>query len=547
LPELRKLVALVGDVLNEFEPAATPAPVVPEPAVLPFKAQTRRSFSRRRQWSALAAAACLLLTLGLAAYLPFSPSDASRRAEGPVAPPAPETTFAKADSLPAPVHLRGGPSPGVPGEIPGPDRELEWKVASADREVVNLEKQGEVQKARKLAEETAATVNEAALRLQKDGYLARAEPLLANTHELCQKTLGPDHPETRRTGTNHAMTYQAAVTAPAQDGKPAEAAGATGVILPPPTGGARPQIPWPGETVFAAKVAPGVRVVADLTSPKAEQAKEAAALRDRLDRRDPRQLKTQVVPVLTEALKKASSPQERETLARTLGHLGPAARDAVPVLTEYLQKSSEPREQEAILTALGQMGPAAREAAPALVESLYNNNAAARQCAAEALVRMGPAARGALPALNKRAESKDQVAQDVVRRLEGHEGRIGVCDDCDCFSVHALGSTLRQIHTLAETSGVEVLVETAPTLAAEKKADERAKEVGVRGVYLLMARDNPAVQVSVSPALQQEGLTAERVRAAVEPRLKEHNFDKALVDGVGAVAHFEQGRRDKKR
>jgi hypothetical protein len=286
-----------------------------------------------------------------------------------------------------------------------------------------------------------------------------------------------------------------------------------------------------------------MRVVAD-NAPKMMEAKvtqAAGTLRDRLDRRSAQQLKAQVVPVLTEALKKASSPRERETLARTLGHLGPAAREAVPVLTECLQKSTEPREQQAILVALGQMGPAARDAAPALVDSLQNQNVDARRYAAEALVRLGPAARGAVPALNQRAQVKDEVAQDVLRRLEGHEGRIGVCDDCDCFSVQALGESLRRIHTLAESSGIEVLVETVPALAADKqKAEERARELGVRGVYVRMSRDIPAVQVSVSPALQKRGLTPDRLQKVVEPRLKANQFDQALAEGVGEVARFQQ-------
>ena len=114
------------------------------------------------------------------------------------------------------------------------------------------------------------------------------------------------------------------------------------------------------------------------------------------------------------------------------------------------------------------------------------------------------------------------------------------------FSVQALRVSLPEIYSLAESSGVEVLVETVPTLAAERKSDDRARELGVRGVYLRLARDVPAVEVSVSPGLQKQGLTAERVRAAVEPRLKENHFDQALVEGVREVVRFEQTRRERK-
>jgi hypothetical protein len=279
---------------------------------------------------------------------------------------------------------------------------------------------------------------------------------------------------------------------------------------------------------------------------KGEYARQAAyALRARMDRQSPRQLQTSVVPVLTQALKKAASPQERETWARTLGNLGPVARQSVPVLTECLQKVTDPRERQALVIALGQMGPAAEAAAPVLVDSLRCENPETRRYAAEAIVRMGPAARNAVPALNKWAKA-DEMAKDVLRRIQGHEGRIGVTDACDCFSVHALRVSLREIHTLASTDGVEVLVETAPTLTADKEADQRARDLGVRGVYVLLGRDVPAVQVSVSDPLQKQGLTPDRVRAAVEPRLREKDFDTALVEGVRTVARFEQSLKEKK-
>ncbi len=553
LPELRKLVDLVGDVLNEFEPAAAPAPAVPEPVVLSFKARSsRRSLgSFLRQRSVVAAAACLLLTLGLVASLRFVPLPTSdpgtfAQVSTPTDPPAGDSGFARAGlrSSPPPPRAESFP-PGVPVTVVS-NRELA-ALAVAEGSAEDLEKKGQVREARQLVEKTAATVNQIAMQLQKDGDLVGAEPLWSNTHELCKRKLGPDHPETQCAGRNLVLTYQVAVNTPPTDGKAAYPFNPPKAPAGIPT--ARAQVPYPGEKGYlppAAAVSAKTVVADSALGREAKVAQAADTLRDKLERRDPRQLKTRVVPLLTEALKRAASPQEREALARTLGHLGPTARQAVPVLTAYLRKSNEPREQQAILIALGQMGPAARDAAPVLVEWLSNADTAARLYAAEAIVRLGPAARGALPALNKRAEAKDAVVQDVLRRIEGHEGRIGICDECDCFSVQALGESLRQIHTLAESSGVEVLVETAPTLAADRKADERAREIGVRGVCILLAHDAPAVQVSVSPALQKQGLTADRVRAAVEPCLKENNFDKALVEAVAEVARFEKARPDRK-
>jgi hypothetical protein len=552
LPELRKLMNLVGDVLNEFEPTAAPAPVVPEPMVLSLPARPKRRLfrSRLQQWSVLAAAACLLLTLGLLLARTFGPSSSipSGESVAQVAPkPQPE-----ADSLPGSALGReresetrflgtGSPPPTAP--LPGPpsqkvisDREL-LQLAQVDRSAEDLEKQGRRREAQQLVEHTADEVNRVALRLQQEGDLVQAEPLLLGTHSLCCKRLGPDHPQTQRSRSNLVLTYQVALNAPAQDGtKPDPRAPGSVPAL-------RGQIPLPGENLYghAKTPAPG-----HFARAKAEVQKAADTLRLCLYRRSARQLRTTVVPVLTEALKLAASPQDRESLAATLGHLGPAARDAVPLLAECLRKSTDTHEQQVILIALGQMGPSAREAVPALVESLRNRDAETRRCAVEAIVRLGPAARGAVPILNKRAEDKDEVAQEVLRRLEGYECRIGVCDDCDCFSVQALGESLRRIHTLAESSGVEVLVETTPTLAADRKSDDRARELGVRGVYVLMGRDIPAVQVSLSQALQKQGLSADRVRAAVEPRLKDGDFDQALIEGVREVDRFKHTRPDRK-
>jgi len=75
-PDLRVLTELVSDVLNEFEPLTATPPVPPpvqqseatRPRLLPFTGQPklRRSFlTRVRRYGALAAAACLLLALGV--------------------------------------------------------------------------------------------------------------------------------------------------------------------------------------------------------------------------------------------------------------------------------------------------------------------------------------------------------------------------------------------------------------------------------------------------------------------------------------------------
>jgi hypothetical protein len=476
----------------------------------------------------LLAAACLLLALGVALPRSGGLADALPGVQVAVAPadaPLQRTAFkATADRLPPASRPQAFFAEGAP------ERDAEVQLALVDKSVETLEKQGRVREAQQLVEHAAANVNRLAVRLQGT-ELARAEPLLANTHELCQKTLGPRHPETMRTLNNLAGVYQVAVNSvPAAEGNSTFLYERT---LPP-----APQHP---------ATTPGAREMAMARAKVA--AMPAVALGDRIARQSPRALQTSVIPVLTEALRQAATPQERETLARSLGRLGPAAREAVPVLTDYLRKASDPGERQALLLALGQMGPAAQQAAPVLVASLQSPHAETRRCAGEALVQMGPAARCVLHDLAKEAEGgKDALAQDVLRRLRGPEGRVGVNDECACFSVLALQESQREIRDLARAGDVEVLVETVPTLAAPvvKESDERARELGARSVYLVIARDTPAVEVRVSEALRRQGLTADTLRLRLEAPLREKDYDRALVEGVREVARFGHGLRDKK-
>jgi hypothetical protein len=570
LPELRKLVDLVGDVLNAFEPEAAPAPVVPEPVVLSFQAPAKRRPFRGRllQWSALAAAACLLLTLGLLLTRTFGPSstpspegfalvspDRGPRADPPPEARDPDSLRSKAEVMKAslssppdaPFSAPRSSAPLADGKLPS-DRELETRLAFAERKAQELEKEGKPQQARKEIALAAASANRVALRLQQEGEWGRAETLLQRTHRLCREKLGLGHEETKRSRSVLTQTYQVALNAPANQGsKSIELGVGAGASSALPTPRAHGKGPWPGEYVAPMPTLPGGRGTGDNLNLKADRARETAAdLRQRLEQCDPRRLRTTVVPVLMEALKEAGSPQERAAVAPMLGQLGPAAREAVPLLAEYLQKAGEPREQQAILDALAQMGPAARKAVPALVKLLHHGNPDVRRHAVQTLVRLGPAARSRVPALCQRVEGKDEAVQEVLRRLEGHEGRIGICDDCDCFTVQALGISVPRIEALANSSGIEVLVETTPTLPHERKADERARELVVHGVYLLLVRDVPAVQVSVHADLQEQGLTADRVRGAVEPGLKEKDFDQALVEGIRAVQRFAEARAAKK-
>jgi hypothetical protein len=206
-------------------------------------------------------------------------------------------------------------------------------IEPLDRSVEALEKKGQAREAQALAEFYAACLNRVGLYFKEEGDLTRAEPSLSQAHALCEKWLPPGNPNTLRVVNNLAGVYQAALNAPAPDR-----------LLSPgaPPGKDRPR----AQAAFALKTASDLRV--------------------RIARRTPREVKASVLPVLVRALQETDDPREKVRLARAIGELGPAARDAVPVLAECLSKVRDPRQRRELLLALGPVGPAAGAAAEEL-------------------------------------------------------------------------------------------------------------------------------------------------------------------------------------
>src|SRR5206468_122180 len=109
----------------------------------------------------------------------------------------------------------------------------------------------------------------------------------------------------------------------------------------------------------------------------------------------------------------------RITSIRSLGMIGPAAKDAVPALTKVLQDGNAAVRMDAMM-ALGMIGPAAKDAVPTLIQVLRNApqisapfswlrpdleiyrraaEAAMSILAAKTLGEIGPAAQAAVPDL----------------------------------------------------------------------------------------------------------------------------------------------------
>lgn len=641
LPELRRLTDLVRDVLSDFEPAVDQVPEAP--VLLPFSQRPARPslYARLRRRSALVAAACLLLALGLG-------MPRLRQDEGgsPAAPTESRVRLRGADRLVPPsqttlVFKTSGDAPTKPS-----DGRVSLVVASRldhlDRSLSSLEKQGKLEDALVLAQRYPAVAREARLEsdpryarsleqvgrlYEKKGDLVHAEHTFRKAHAICAKSLGTTHPETVQNVKLLANVYQVALNAPValaspaypinpylpsatahgRDMRPGSAAPtpATGTYVPSDpfqlrmtflasrirkaaTLGAEAR-PEPGHRLvrplatdelvsdipdvnFGYQTAvPGVnpvmvngialmaRAAQTWSASTGEGAKklalpparpEAVAFQTYLIRQRPTELKQTVVPVLVEAWKVSSTPQERIRLAQALGRLGPAARPAVPVLTARLQTTSDKAEQQAILRALGQMGPAARPALPVLLSSLRSTCPEARRSAAEALVHLGPAARDTVLAYKgKTGRAPNALARDVFRRIQGREGRIGVKDECECFSVLALRQNTQAIQQLARTANVELLVETVPDLTAEccAAAKDCVQRSGAKGVHLVIAVHGPAVRVTLSESLRKQGFSARKLEQVVEEHLRRKDYDGGLTESIGLLARFEAAQNTRKK
>ena len=630
LPELRKLTDLVRDVLSETDDIATEPQTTPYgPAVLSFPPPpasiapsrpaaswpARTAASRFRQRVGLAAAACLLLALGVA--FPRAAGDTAPRAELALA-------------MSQPVAMRGHVFDAMPEKAEGifdvtfaraDDRESaprsgEW-LARIDADVKALETDGRKHEAERLARQYADNLTRKARRYQEKGDLIRAEPALQQARALCTRVWGPEAPETARTSNSLALVYESAFNSADPVGysygsgyqphvpgavnlylgmtdlaaspytrneAPAEAMPfAMAAPAPPPAdqspaqyssssykSAAQPRSAPPGAKSAPRRTLDTYRVRSVQQAQKARNTAHHAiatsstafvSLREHLSNQSQGALKTKVVPVLTQALREATSAEERQRLAHALGQLGPAARDAVPVLLDCCRHAKDASERAKLLLVLGDMGPAARQAVPVLVEALQNDSPTVRDCAASALVQLGPTARQYRTDLVKQS-ADDPLVRDVLFRLDGPEGRCGIDDEVECFSLKAIHEAERDIRQLASTSRIALNVTTVPDKVAlapnkefqplversqmptpdemRQKEKTRVRANGEARVYFRIHKDAADVQVFVSDTLQKRGLTVARLRSAIEPHLRKKDFDGGLREAVQVVARFDK-------
>jgi hypothetical protein len=525
LPELRKLTDLVRDVLADCEPEVAPArtlTLAPEP---PPPSALVRFWRHSASLVSLATAAGLLLALGLS--LPRLGGDPATRA--PSAAPLAGGVALRGD---APVFFTAmrprGPALSRQSAV---QEDGLARIEQMDRAVLSLEKKGQRKEALALAPQYEAVARQADLEQHpryayslnrvgqlylKEGDLKRAEPSLQKALTISKRELGPEHAVTVWARNRLADVYQVALNTPAADGPAMRSVGPRGVEAFP-----TPQ-PAPPAPVALAPTGPGAQSYAaaavagfnqdhryfissmKVTKDGRALAAQARALRERIATLDPHRVRTAVVPVLVRALEESASPAERQAVACALGQLGPAACDAAPTLVHCLRHAHTPEEGRALVLAL---------------------------------VQIGPSARAALQQLEHKARDKGPLLQ-VCDRLQGREGRIGVNDAGECFSVRALRRSGLAIRALAERDKVELMVETAAALrpGAAQEAKQRLGEMGPRGAVVLIAKDRPDVRVWVSDGLRRQGLDTEKLARVVTDRCRDKDYDGALTAAVRFVS-----------
>lgn len=549
LPELRKLTDLVRDVLGESEiaapgPATLPFPqpqhrtIVPAP--MPSAKRTGRPWLRDahfHQRAGLVAAAGLLLVLGFT--LPRAGGSASQ-AERTLALSQPVATHVAAfepdgrflaanfDGRNMPLALRKADNreSGLVGE----EQNLLDRISAS---VQALETEGKPREAETLARQYASNLTRKAWVYQEKGDLARAEPALNQACTLCDRTWGPEAPETVRTRNSLAGVYEVALNAtpPSPYTYHLSSSFANSYTAPLPRSTEQPYfhadqpapapVPAspPRDSSHRSPVRSNPLLMASATNShsKRESKKTAAkmhhsyhaprisqaaavALREHLTRKSQSELKASVVPVLTKALREATDSAERQRLVRALGQLGPIAHDAAPLLIDCYSQTAEPSERVALLSTL---------------------------------TAIGPTARCRWMDLAKRA-SMNAPPREVLQCINSLEGRSGIIDEAECFSVHALQQSQKQIRQLAKTYGIEVLIETVPAKVVADRQD-----LAANAVYLRINRDVPRVQIHVSEELRKRGLTVAQLRQAMEPSLRKKDFDGGLQAGVELLAAFE--------
>jgi hypothetical protein len=127
-------------------------------------------------------------------------------------------------------------------------------------------------------------------------------------------------------------------------------------------------------------------------------------------------------------------------------------------------------------------------------------------------------------------------------------------DEGKFFKAETLDKANKKIHEIYQNYTKDVVIETLPSLTAdqEKKlkdegkdkffarlALERARELGVNGLYIVFCKKPTHLQVHMDPATQKKAFTAANRKKLIEvfiKHFKEEKFDEGLLAGLDTIA-----------
>jgi hypothetical protein len=320
LPELRRLTDLVRDVLGEGEAAQTPAP-----ATLPLRPRPAARPWRLRRYAALAAAACLLLALGVA--LPR------------LGAPEREHADSVALALAHPADASASTRP-------------EFELAQLVREADDLQQLGRFEESLKKVDRAQVLLARAplpqkdrtdacdqlGLTAQKAGDWDRSERLLQWSYSCRKRSCcDADDPAPRKAAVPLAKAYEYALNLDRET---------------------------PGNTPDADHKVSAAGAAAEQVRWREDQVRRTAlVLRERIARQDAAALQQVVVPALMDAVQSPDATvADRVRCIAALGRLGVAAGPRVEdVLRTALQKDQPSEVRAAAEAALGRLEKARRK------------------------------------------------------------------------------------------------------------------------------------------------------------------------------------------
>jgi hypothetical protein len=431
------------------------------------------------------------------------------------------------------------------------------RLDEVGQQVASLEQAGNLDEALKLAEEFRSSVEKAPVSEDryvqtlnlvaklhaKRGNLNQAEEEFRKAWTICKKSRGPDDPQTVEQTIALADVYQTALNTIPQYST---------TLKYDSTGDS-----WFGSA--------RVRRAADLPAPTITPPNSSAVvpaagtfggfdgedrrlsvfqLRRKLTTRSPDEVQQTVVPVLQKAITEAKNDRERIQYIRAVSQIGPAATDVVPVLVNRLEKAKDVEERKMLLYALGRVGPAADQAIPTLTTWAKGPCPICRREAVEALLQCGPAGRKAINQLDTSRFFSDPSVPLLVRNEASEvDYRVGVLDTLRLFTPFTLHRAQRALRVYAREKRTEIFVETlARALPGEAELANRAKLLGTRGVYVVLAREPRALQIHATDNFRKGGFTQkqeEQLRKELLPLLEKDNYDQALTTLIERLTDAE--------